>query len=196
VVDDDDPLRQLVGLVEVMGGEQDRGAVLGSQSADVGPQVRPVLGIEPGRWFVKKQHVGSVDEAHRDVQSPALAPGQRRHDPVDDPLQIERSDQFGRPRTCRRNAHAVCPALTDQLVTASLTVPGAVRTQQGDQLTGLDLQIQAAHRFNRLPFDLEVPGQAIRADHRRVHANRLVSPRVRSVVVFIGATVESFPAAS
>jgi hypothetical protein len=89
VVDHDDALGELVGLVEIVGGEDDGGAVFGPQAADVLLQVGPVLRIQPGGRLVQEQQVGSVDQAHRNVQPAALSAGQRRHHPVGDALQVQ-----------------------------------------------------------------------------------------------------------
>src|SRR6185503_643693 len=49
VVDDEDAVAERVRLVEVVGGEEDGGAVAIAQAADVAPQVGAAVRIEAGR---------------------------------------------------------------------------------------------------------------------------------------------------
>ncbi len=43
---------------------------------------------------------------------------------------------------------------------------GAVRAEEGDELAGADLEVEAADRLDRLLVPGEVPGQSLRPDHR------------------------------
>ena len=81
-VDDRDPLGELVGLLEVVGGQEDRLAALGRQPRDLRPYVRADLGIEPGGRLVEEQHRGVVDERHRDVETALHAAAVAPSDPV------------------------------------------------------------------------------------------------------------------
>ena len=60
-----------VGLLEVLGGEEDGDAVLGRQAADLLPQRAAALRVEAGRRLVEEQDAGPVDEREREVE-PAL----------------------------------------------------------------------------------------------------------------------------
>ena len=53
VIDDRDPVAELVGLVQVVRGEEDRSAAL-PQQPELLPQVGPVLRIEPGGRLVEE----------------------------------------------------------------------------------------------------------------------------------------------
>src|SRR5690606_22984887 len=53
VVDDDQPVAQRVGLVQVVGGEEHRAAPVVAQLGDVGPQVGTGLGVEAGGRLVQ-----------------------------------------------------------------------------------------------------------------------------------------------
>ena len=57
VVEHDDVVGQLVGLVEVLGGEQDGGAVADEAAQHV-PQLVPAPRVEAGRGLVEEQHLG------------------------------------------------------------------------------------------------------------------------------------------
>ena len=70
-IDDREPRGEPVGLLEVVGGEQDRHPLLGGQTLDLAPHLHPRLGVEPGRRLIEEQHLRPVQQAHRDVQ-PAL----------------------------------------------------------------------------------------------------------------------------
>ena len=79
VVDHDHPLGHGVGLVEVVRGEHDRGAVLGAQPHDVLREVGPVLRIEAGGRLVEEQQLRPVHQPEGDVE-PAPLPARQRAD--------------------------------------------------------------------------------------------------------------------
>ena len=54
-VDDADAIGELVGLLHVLGGEDDRRALL-VQAADHVPELQPAAGVESGRGLVEEQH--------------------------------------------------------------------------------------------------------------------------------------------
>jgi hypothetical protein len=72
-VDDRHLRRELVGLLHVVGREQDREALVGLQTADLLPHGDAHLGVEPGGGLVEEQHARPVHQADRDVE-PALHP--------------------------------------------------------------------------------------------------------------------------
>jgi hypothetical protein len=57
VVDDGDPVGQLVGLVQVLGGQQDGGAAGGQRSDDV-PDLVAAVGVQPGGRLIQHQQLG------------------------------------------------------------------------------------------------------------------------------------------
>src|ERR671910_531343 len=73
--DDPDPVGEVLGLVEVVRGEQDRRA-LGSQGADEVPEVAPGLGVEAGGGLVEEEQLGATDDAECHVEAPSLAAAQ------------------------------------------------------------------------------------------------------------------------
>ena len=75
-VEDRDPVGGLLGLLEVLGGQQHRGPCP-REVADHLPHLEAGLGIEPGGRFVEEDHRGVADQAHRDVEAPAHAAGVR-----------------------------------------------------------------------------------------------------------------------
>ncbi len=81
-VDDRQPAREPVGLLEVVGGQQDGDAILAREADDLVPQLGARVGVEPGRRLVEEQHARPVDEAHRHVELPAHAAGPRPDDAV------------------------------------------------------------------------------------------------------------------
>jgi hypothetical protein len=62
VVDHDDRVRQLVGLIEVLRGQQHRGAG-GDQVSHGRPHLGPATRVEAGRRFVQEEHGGGDDQA-------------------------------------------------------------------------------------------------------------------------------------
>ena len=71
-VDHRDPVGQLVGLVEVVRGEEHRGAA-GSQLADGVPDLAAAARVEAGGGLVEEEHLGREDHARGQVE-PAAHP--------------------------------------------------------------------------------------------------------------------------
>src|SRR5690606_9386939 len=69
------PVAQLGGLVEVVSGEQDRGA-LGFEPVDEAPKLTASLRVEAGSRFVEEQQLGTTDDAECDVDAATLAAGE------------------------------------------------------------------------------------------------------------------------
>ena len=74
VVDDGDPVAERVGLVEVVGGEED-GHALVAQPAHLVPHVGAALRVEAGGRLVEEDDLRLVDDAERDVDPAPLAAG-------------------------------------------------------------------------------------------------------------------------
>ena len=80
---DDGQLRgQPVGLLEVVGGEQDRHPLVAGEALDLVPHVGPRLGVEAGGRLVEEEHAGAVDEAHGQVETALHAARVRLRGPV------------------------------------------------------------------------------------------------------------------
>ena len=80
VVEDGDPVGELVGLVEVLGGQED-GDAAGGEVANVVPHLVAAARVEPGRGLVEEDHPGRADQRHRQVEAAAHPAGVRRHRP-------------------------------------------------------------------------------------------------------------------
>src|ERR1700722_9828463 len=92
VVEDRDPVGQLLGLVQVLGGEQHRRAARG-EFPDGLPHLGACLRVQPGRRLVEEDDRRIPDEAHRDVEPAAHAAGVRRCPPGARPGQREAPQQ-------------------------------------------------------------------------------------------------------
>ncbi len=73
VVDDRDAAGELVGLLQVLRGQQDRGAALAVQVADLLPQRHPAHRVEARGRLVEEQHLGLVHERQGQVEPTAHA---------------------------------------------------------------------------------------------------------------------------
>jgi hypothetical protein len=73
-VQDDDPAGQVLGLIHVLGGEQD-GRAVGHESLDEPPQLVARSRVEPGGRLVKEQHRRPADEARGQVEAAPHAAG-------------------------------------------------------------------------------------------------------------------------
>ena len=80
LVEDRDPVGELLGLVEVLGGEQHRGALPG-EFLDGLPHLDAALRVEPGRRLVEEDDRRVADQAHGDVEAAAHATRVGRHLP-------------------------------------------------------------------------------------------------------------------
>ena len=69
------PVGQVLGLLHVVGGEQDRGAQL-AQRGDQVPCPPPGGRIEPRRRLVEEQQLRVADQAEGEIEPPTLATGQ------------------------------------------------------------------------------------------------------------------------
>ena len=92
--DDTDPVGEVLGLVEVVGGEQDRGA-LGGERADQAPEVAAGLRVEACRGLVEEEQVGSTDDAERDVEAAPLATAQADDPGVGLVVEADRGEHVG-----------------------------------------------------------------------------------------------------
>ena len=74
VVDDHDLVGEPVGLLEVLGGQEERGAPA-NELLDHAPEVAPALRVEAGRRLVEEQHRRAVHERGGEVEPAAHAAG-------------------------------------------------------------------------------------------------------------------------
>src|SRR5581483_5119125 len=81
VVDDHDAAGQVVGLVEVLGRQQDVGTT-GGERPDGVPQLDAARGVEAGGRLVEQQQPGRADEAGAEVEPAAHAARVRPHQAV------------------------------------------------------------------------------------------------------------------
>ena len=72
--DDPDAVGELVGLLEVLRGQEDRGALV-LEAADLVPEGDPAHRVQARGGLVEEEHLGLVDERHREVQAAAHAAG-------------------------------------------------------------------------------------------------------------------------
>jgi hypothetical protein len=109
VVDDDDLVGEVIGLLEVLGCEQD-GRAVGGESADHLPDIEAAARVETRRGLVEIQKAGPPDEARGEIEP---APHASRVGP--DRLacrrgETERLQQLGRPSSRRARREADQPA--------------------------------------------------------------------------------------
>ena len=117
VVDDHDAVGQLVGLVEVLGGEE-QGHAAGHQLADDVPHADPAGGVEPGGRLVEEEHRRSGHEPGRQVETPPHAAGVTRQDAVGRIGQVELLEEFGGPSLGVRPAQAAQLSDHDEVLAA------------------------------------------------------------------------------
>lgn len=105
-VKDRDPVGELVGLLQILGSEEDRDA-LGRQSADRIPHGAPAARIQTGRGVVEEDHPRGADERHGQIQPPSHPAGVGRHRLAGGVGQVEHVEQL---------AHPASPRLATQMV--------------------------------------------------------------------------------
>ena len=98
VVDDPDPVREHVRLLEVLRGQEDGDAVLAGEPRDLVPEGGAALDVEPGRRLVEEEDPRPVHEREREVE-PALHPARVAAD-----LAIGRLGSGRRARAARSRA--------------------------------------------------------------------------------------------
>ena len=84
---------QGLGLLEVVRGEQHRGALV-AQSADQPPHLAPALRVETGGGFVEHHHVGAAHQRAGEVDAALLATGQRPHPRAGTVLEVEHGERL------------------------------------------------------------------------------------------------------
>ena len=99
-VKDRDPVGELVGLVQVLGGEEDRDA-LGRQPADGIPHGAPTARIQAGRGLVEEDHPRGADQRHRQVKPPPHPARVGGNRPAGGVRQVEPAEQLGHSASSR-----------------------------------------------------------------------------------------------
>jgi hypothetical protein len=90
-VEDGDPIGELVGLVEVLRGQED-GDAAGREIADAVPHLAAAARVEPGGGLVEEDHLRRPDQRHGQVEAPAHSARVCRGRPrgsVDEPEPVE-----------------------------------------------------------------------------------------------------------
>ena len=135
-----DPVGELVGLLQVLRGQEDRDAV-GDELADDLPHRAAAARVEPGGRLVEEDHPRVADQRHRQVEPAPHAAGVgrgrllRRLDQVE-PLEQLGGDPAGpraRPRWCRSAIRSRFSSPVSRLSTAENwpVTPIAARTASG-----------------------------------------------------------------
>lgn len=77
MVQDQDPVRELLRLIQVVRGQQDGGVLQIAQRVHKVVEVAPGGRVEAGGRFVQEEQFRAPHDADRDVQPPALPTRQR-----------------------------------------------------------------------------------------------------------------------
>ena len=127
VVDDRDAVGELVGLVEVLRGEQ-HGRALGDEHAHDLPHLVAAARIEAGRGLVEEQQLGGHDDAGGDVEPAAHAAGVGLDQPVGRVGEAERVEQLVGPRLGRPRREAEQPAEQHEVLAPAQLARRPMRT--------------------------------------------------------------------
>ena len=107
VVDDREPVGEMVRLVEVVRREQDRQLFDRSQAGDLVPHLRSGLGVEAGRGLVEEEHGWPGDQAHGDVELAQHAAAVGLGEAVGRVRELEAVQQLGGPGSRLGAGHPV-----------------------------------------------------------------------------------------
>lgn len=81
-------IRQLIGLLEILGGEEDSDA-LAPQGTHRIPHRLTAARIQASGWFIKEEHPGPSDQGGGDVRPPTHTSGEGSHTPVEELFQAK-----------------------------------------------------------------------------------------------------------
>ena len=131
-----DPVGELVGLVEVLRGEQHRRARARRPRRTPSARPRCAARVQPGGRLVEEQQARAADQAGGDVEAAAHAAGVRRHLAVARRPRARTSRAARRPRARRLGlGEAVQPAEHDEVLAAEQhLVEGGGLADQPDRL--------------------------------------------------------------
>lgn len=124
MIHDRDAVAEGVGLVQVVGGDEDRHAVR-AQPADLVPHVRPTLRVQAGGRLVQEDDLRLVDDAEGDLDPATLATGVGLALAVGELGELEGLQGTYRPALRLGLRDAVQPGLEHQLLPTGGLVPGA-----------------------------------------------------------------------
>ena len=108
MVDDHDLVGQLVGLIEVLGGQQQRGPA-GDQRPDDVPHAEPRSRVKTCGRLVQEQDLGTSDQAGGQIQAALHAARVVLGVPIGGIGQVELLEEIGGPRPGVRLAQVVQP---------------------------------------------------------------------------------------
>jgi hypothetical protein len=149
VIDDRDRVGQGVGLLEVLGREQDRGAGP-HPGADRVPQRQPAARVEAGGRLVEEEHPRSADQRARQVEAAPHAARVRLDDAIGGVDQLEGGEQLVGPAARLGRGQPVQAPEQDQVLAAGqVLVDRGVLPRQADHRThvlGLGHDVEAGHR--------------------------------------------------
>ena len=104
------PVAELVGLLEVLGRQED-GRARGVDPANLVPDRQPRGRVEAGRRLVEEQHLGRVDQCAREVEPPLHAARVRLRPPIGGVGEPDELEQLLGPRVGVRGRDPVQAAL-------------------------------------------------------------------------------------
>ena len=114
VVDDADPVGELVGLLEVLRREEDRHLELAVEPANLFPHRGPAHRIEPGGRLVEEQDLGVVDQRGGQIEAALHATRVGRDATVERVADVDQPAQLDQAVVDLRLGQAVEPALEAQ----------------------------------------------------------------------------------
>ena len=97
MIDDHDPVGELVGLIEVLGRQQQRDAV-GDELTDHAPHPHPARRVKPRGRLVEEQHRWPRHESGGEIEAPAHPPGVALQHAVGGIGEVEALEQLPRSR--------------------------------------------------------------------------------------------------
>ena len=95
-VDDRDTTGELIGFLEVLGGEEDRGAFV-VERPDLLPHGLATRGVESGRRLIEEQHRWLVDQREGEIKTSTHASGVGTDPPIAGFGETDPFEEFPRP---------------------------------------------------------------------------------------------------
>ena len=149
VIDDDDPVREPVRFLEVLGGEEHRGAAVDELFDDV-PQLGAPLRVEAGRGLVEEEDGRLVDERRGEVESAAHPARVGAHEAVGGVDQVEPFEQLRAASPDRGRGLMGQPADQGEVLAGGeVLVDGGVLAGEADHRSdppGVRDDVDAQHR--------------------------------------------------
>jgi len=171
VVDEGDAVTQPLGLLEVVGGEQDRRA-LAVDPLDVLPQLEAQLDVDSGGGFVQDQQPRPVHERAGEGDPTLHAAGEKACALVALVGQREDLEQLGRARPAVALGHPeVAAVIVERLLDGEKEVQVELLGGQADALARLTVVVDRV-----VAEDLDRPRGRARQPGRAVDQGRLAGP--------------------